>query len=191
MGLKVVSPPIATGPVSLAEAKLHLRVTHTTEDGHIEDLLAAATEWCEERSGMSFMTRTYELQLAEFPANGIIELPMGPVVSTQVEYYDEDRTNQNLAVGWYDDLYSRPPRIYLREGYAWPTTGTFHDAVRIVYDAGVADPALVPARAKQAIKLLVGHWYANREEFVTGTISSRIETAAEALLDSLWSGQLP
>lgn len=191
MALKLVTTPLFTGPVTPLEVKQHLRVTHDSEDDTIEDLLAAATEWCEERCGMSFMARVYELQLPEFPANGIIELPMGPTDGATIEYYDADRVNHNLPTGALLDLASRPQRILLLDGYEWPETGPFFDAVRIGYTAGVTDPALVPARARQAIKLLVGHWYANREEFVAGTIVSRVETAAEALLDSLWDGNLP
>lgn len=35
---------------------------------------------------------------------------------------------------------------------------------------------------KQAILLLVGHWYANREDVVTGTIASQLPMGVHALL---------
>jgi len=43
MGLKVVSPP-AVEPVTLDEAKAHLRVTIADDDGYIALLIPAARE---------------------------------------------------------------------------------------------------------------------------------------------------
>ncbi|MFP5432845.1 MAG: head-tail connector protein [Alphaproteobacteria bacterium] len=38
---------------------------------------------------------------------------------------------------------------------------------------------------KAAILLLVGHWYANREAVVTGTIATQLPMAVDALLAPL------
>ena len=40
----------------------------------------------------------------------------------------------------------------------------------------------VPSRVLQAIRLLVGHWYANRESVVTGTTATEIPFTVKALL---------
>jgi len=45
MGFKVITPP--TEPVTLAEARLHLRVTDTAEDALIGVWITAAREVCE------------------------------------------------------------------------------------------------------------------------------------------------
>lgn len=47
---------------------------------------------------------------------------------------------------------------------------------------GVHFLGLVPKTAIQAMYLLIGHWYENREAVVTGTISKEIEFAVNALL---------
>jgi hypothetical protein len=57
--------------------------------------------------------------------------------------------------------------------------------VQITYLAGYGGAANVPAPAKHAIKMLVGHWYANRESVLIGSISKELEFAVTALLSPL------
>src|SRR5262245_14803327 len=54
-------------PVSLDEARQHLRVTDPVDDGIILGQLAAAREWCETWTGRSFLTQTWRLTLDVFP----------------------------------------------------------------------------------------------------------------------------
>ena len=72
----------------------------------------------------------------------------------------------------------------------WPATYAASDAVRITATAGYANIQAVPEVAKHAIRLLVGHWYENREAVVTGTISSDVGLTVEALLSTLKTGEL-
>jgi Phage gp6-like head-tail connector protein len=43
-------------------------------------------------------------------------------------------------------------------------------------------PAIRPASLDHAVLLLVGHWYANREAVITGTIASTVPMAFDALV---------
>jgi uncharacterized phiE125 gp8 family phage protein len=52
----------------------------------------------------------------------------------------------------------------------------------VTYKAGWTTAALVPQTIRQAMLLLIGHWYENREEALTGTISRSIEFGVKALL---------
>ena len=55
MPLQLVTPP-AEEPVSLAEARLHLRVDFTDDDALITSLIAAARQAAETLTGRQFVT---------------------------------------------------------------------------------------------------------------------------------------
>ena len=52
----------------------------------------------------------------------------------------------------------------------------------VTFVAGHANAAAAPSQLKAAIKLLVAHWYENREPVVTGTIATDIQFTIESLL---------
>ena len=62
------------------------------------------------------------------------------------------------------------------------------DAVQIRFIAGWGSTE-VPERVKQALKLIVNHWYCNRSGTVVGTISKELEHTITPLLGSLGYGQ--
>ena len=67
----------------------------------------------------------------------------------------------------------------------WPCTAPIPDAVQITATIGSNNANGVPQVAKHAIRLLVGHWFQNREGVVNGTISSDVKMTVDALLSSL------
>lgn len=77
MSLKISVAPV-TEPVSLDEAKLHLRVDLTDEDTLIDTLIAAAREDCEKFQNRAYISQTWELWLDAFPSRNYIELPLPP-----------------------------------------------------------------------------------------------------------------
>jgi len=62
MGLKQTVAP-ALEPVSLTEAKLHLRIDTTAEDVLISSLIKAARQYCENYQRRAYITQTWELWL--------------------------------------------------------------------------------------------------------------------------------
>src|SRR5579859_631916 len=64
--LVVVTPP-ATEPVTLDEAKLHLRVTDTADDTYIGGLITVAREYLEKIENRAFITQTLRMQIDSFP----------------------------------------------------------------------------------------------------------------------------
>lgn len=173
----------AEEPITLAEAKLHLRVTSSAEDALLTDLIQAAREYCEMVSKRSFVTRTYDLALDAFPCCGYIKLPAPPVQSiTSVTYVDSTGATQTMSS---DDYYLANPEGNLVLGYgkSWPSAILRpQNAITVRYVAGYGAASAVPAWVKHAIKLMVGHWYMNREEVVLGTVGHRVPDAAMSLL---------
>jgi uncharacterized phiE125 gp8 family phage protein len=188
--LTLVTPP-ATEPVSLPEAKAHLRVDGTDEDTLINTLITAAREYCEQIQGRSYITQTWELTLDAWPAEPEIRLPRPPLQSVAwVQYRDQSGIEYTLDPPAYVvDSRSEPGRIVLASGQSWPPVTLYPaGAITVRFTAGYGDAAAVPQRVRQAILLLVGHWYANREAVLIGSISKEIEMSVHALLslDRVW-----
>lgn len=163
MGLTLVTPP-SSYPVTLAEAKLHLKVDGTDEDTLVQAYIAAATDYVEQITGRSIMPQTWRLTQDAFEDS--FPLPKGPVQSVQsVQYYDENDTLQTVPASTYTvDLESDPQWIVRNTEADWPVTAQGVNVVRVTYVAG----STVPAAIKQAVLLLVGDYYRNRENTTIG-----------------------
>jgi hypothetical protein len=84
-----------------------------------------------------------------------------------VQYYDSSNALTTLAsTNYLVDTFTEPGAIELVEGAVWPSTYMRRNAVQIVYKAGWTDPELMPRGLQQALLLLIGHFYENREETV-------------------------
>lgn len=158
-------------PVSLAEAKAHLRVDHDHEDATISALVASATSYLDGWSGIlgrALVTQTWQQDMSELPGSGVVRLPLAPVRAVEsILYRDPEGNMRNLA----PDAYSAPladglgPFIRVRER---PATSRADDAVSVIFSAGYGGPEDVPPALRQAILLLIGHWYRNREAVTEG-----------------------
>lgn len=179
-------------PASLAvgvpEAKLRLRIDHDDEDPDVEALVKAAIDQFEADTNLALINRTVTMGFDAWPAAGEpIELLPAPLSSVaSVKYYDESETLQTLATSNYVvDTASNRGLIWLAKDKTWPTLGQTPRPIQIAFTAGYgATQKYVPDRCKQAILLLVGHWYANREAVVTGTIATELPMAYQSLVDS-------
>jgi uncharacterized phiE125 gp8 family phage protein len=166
--VKVTEAPLAE-PVSLAEAKLQVRVSHNTEDALLTSYILTARRLCEQIARRTFMEREYTGQLDDWPLDGEIVLPYPPLVSVDaITYTDDDSTVHTLDSALYAvDTHSDDGRIVLRRGSQWPTARLDDvGAIEIVWTAGYEDADDVPEEYKQAILLLVGHFYENRESVI-------------------------
>lgn len=187
---RVVGPSVE--PISLAEARLHLRLDEdfTDDDLLIGTIVQGAREYCEEVLGQALVSQSWKLFMDRFPA-WEIRIPRPPLISISHVKYLSPETGEmtTLDADRYDvDVASRPGRITpVRFGW-WPAVAWHTNAVEVLFIAGEGGESSVPARVKLAMKLLVGHWYENREHVVTGTIATELQKSVDALLASAWSG---
>lgn len=188
MALKLITPP-TTLAVSLAEAKLHLRVDGSDDDTLITACIIAATEYAEQATGRAIMPQTWEHTLYNFPV--AFQLTRIPVASvTSIKYYDQDGVQQTLGTARYtlnnaDDF--GPAYVLPVYGDTWPATRCQTNAVAVRYLAGWPDAASVPDSIKAWIKLQVGAMYENRE--AEGAVQTYTLGFADRLLDryKVWS----
>jgi len=197
-GLNTITPPDEE-PVSLDDAKLHLRVSHDEEDGIISSWIKAARELSETHTGRRWVEQELRATWANWPCpsdglNSAIRLPVEPVQSVEsVKYYATDGTLTTLATSeWQTWLDHSPPLVAPAPAKVWPTVQANRlGAVRVEFTAGYADVDAVPEQVRAAILLCLGHWYENRgdaEERVAIPFSYGMPVAAKRLLDSLSTG---
>ncbi len=154
MTLTVKTPP-ADEPVSLEDAKDHLRVDTSASDAQIAAQIQAARERAERYLGRSLVTQTLELRLDAFPS--VIDLPRPPIQSVDlIEYIDPDVDTQTLGQFTVD---REGARIIPAAGNDWPRTLATVNAVTVEYTAGYGGPEDVPQAIKQAILLTVERLY--------------------------------
>lgn len=172
-------------PITLEDAKLHLRVTDDSEDDYINDLIKAARGMAETYTNRQLMTATWDLYLDRFPT-GIepILLPRCPVQSvTSVTYTDSDGATQTWTnTNYIVDTYDEPARIALAYQATYPTARYIAKSIRVRFVAGYASAAVVPAEIKHAIKLILSSLYTVRED------GERMPQASQHLLDGFRLG---
>ena len=179
-------------PVTLAEIKRHLRVTIDDDDSLLTDYIASATEYCEDQvpGARSFMSQTWDWKIHFFPGDSF-EVPRPPLQSlTHIKYYATNSSTGTTTLSSTNYLVhiptNMPGQIELHpEVGAWPSVADRADAVQVRLISGWT---IAPNQVKQAVKLLVGHWYSNREDILVGTISSNIPHGVTALLGSIGYG---
>lgn len=182
---RVITAP-AVEPVSLTEAKIHLRVDHNADDDYIATLITAAREHAEKISWRAFINRTLELSLTAWPCDNCIRLPFPPLVSvTSITYLSYANVPATMSTADYIVVADvEPGLITLAYAKTWPSEQLRSVLpIRIRYVAGYGATAVsVPARYKQAILLMVGHWYENREAVNIGNTVNTLPMAVDALL---------
>jgi uncharacterized phiE125 gp8 family phage protein len=187
--LVLVSAP-ATTPVSLTEAKAHLRVDHSDDDTLITALINAAVAHLDGKDGIlgrALITQTWDLKLDEFcPA---IRIPLPPLASvTSITYVDTDGATQTLAADQYTVTSGEPAKIVPAYNVTWPSTRCVPEAVKVRFVAGYGNASSVPAGIKAAILLHVGTLYRDRETVNIGNIINELP-AYDALIApyKVWS----
>jgi uncharacterized phiE125 gp8 family phage protein len=181
---RVIVPPTSE-PVSLSEAKAQCRVDISDDDAYLTSLITVARQYCEAIDWCAYLTQTIEYWIEDWPLDDEIELPRPPLQSvTSIEYYDVHDMKTTLPTAVYAvDAVSVPGLIHLKYLQTWPVTQLRdYNAICITYQAGWDTPAYMPIVIKQAMLLLIGHWYENREATTNGTVNRSIEFAVNALL---------
>jgi uncharacterized phiE125 gp8 family phage protein len=200
MPIQLVTPPTEE-PVSLLEAKLHLRVDFDEDDTLIASLITAARQAAETLTGRQLTTARWKQMLDCFPGPSLMGVPAGqtftlpghaillakaPVQSVvSINYLDMGSVNQTMSALTYSvDTACEPARITPVFGQIWPICLPQIGAVSVTFDAGYGTASQVPEGIKSWIKLRVGSLYAHREE-VAALSRGRIESLPfiDGLLD--------
>jgi len=176
-------------PISTAEAKAHLRVDISDDDTLIDRLVKAARQRLEADTGQVLITQVWNMYLDCFPSSNYqpIKVLNPPLVSIDsITYVDGNGDVQTWDSSEYRvDTKSMPARITPASGYSWPSISNVTNAITIQFTAGYGDDGSdVLEDLRQAMLMLIGHWYENRESVVIGTITAPVPQAYEWLISN-------
>lgn len=110
MRARLITQP-SSEPISLSDAKAHLRVTSNAEDVLISQRISMIRHYCENQTQISLMPQTWELVSDWFCCEML--LPHPPVQSiASIKYFDVDGVEQTIPSADYvldniDDLHAR------------------------------------------------------------------------------------
>lgn len=183
MSLELIRPP-AVEPISIAEAKAHARIDTADEDAIVASLITTSRLIIEAALGLGLVSQDWRIRLDAVPRSGVIDLPMRPLNAVlAVRVRDAAGGAVTLSASDYEvDAVSVPPRIALS-----PTVGVLPGVrlggleidATVGYGAAATD---VPAPIRQALLMLVAHWYEHREPVAVGVTPARIPDTVDALL---------
>lgn len=169
--VRSVAPAVAI--LTTSEAKAHLRVDTSDEDTLIDALVSAATSHMDGHSGIlgrALITQTWYQDFDAF--SSCMRLPVGNLIAiSSVAYYDANNSTQTLANTVYTAFSDAiGPYLTLKPDQDWPSSYARPDAIRVTWTAGYgATAASVPEAIRHAARLMVGHWYENREAVNIGS----------------------
>ena len=180
-------------PVSIAEAKAHLRIDSgfTDDDIYLQSLISAARIHVETVSDRTLIRSQWQMKMDVFPSWDI-ELPRPPFApgDVTVSYVPSDAVYLPVSfTNFRVDSDSTPAVIRPQWNGSWPSARGAENDVMITYWAGYGPSSLfVPTPARHCILMLVASWYANREAVVQGGMNP-VPMAVEVLLGAINWGQ--
>ena len=165
-------------PVTVDEAKSHLRIQTTVDDDLLDAYITAARQMAENHLKRALLDTQWELTIDDFYSSHI-ELPRGAPLSTKstevvVSYTKTTGDTTTLSDTCYTVEYrAEPGFVRLNYGLEWPTdVQDSAGAVRIVYRSGytsaVAGDSNCPEAIKTWVKVRVGQMYEYREPLLDG-----------------------
>jgi uncharacterized phiE125 gp8 family phage protein len=184
-------------PLSLTDVKSFLRIVSTDQDDVISALITAARVSVEQFTRRIMVNQQWRLAFDRFPGSwpfsyGFgsslispyreIHIPLCPLVSVDSFQCIDMNTGDLVDVPNFQTSFAEPARLQPEYGQAWPIARWVLDAVQIQFTAGYGDTTQSPVIGVDppqplliAMKLMIGHWYENRE-------SQEMPKAAENLL---------
>lgn len=182
MALVLTAGPLAE-PITLAQAKAHLRVDTMDEDILISSLILTSRLHIEAALGLALITQYWQLKLNAFPKANAFALPIHPVSAvTAVRTIAADGTITTLSPS-ATLLDPGPPARVVRTAPACPVITAAANGIAISFTAGFGPTAAdVPAPIRQAMLLLVTHWYEHRDPIEIGEPDTAIPKAVSDLL---------
>lgn len=190
---RVTDPSAA--PITLAQAKAHLRLDSDDEDDFVQMLIDVANQNFDGAGkardgilGCAMMTQTWLLETERWvvpfrrprrlPSDYRIWIEHGPVQAVEsIQVYDNDVLVDWPQVNWRVGHEDTRAFITLAVGGSWPMYDFREDAFQVTFTTGYGDTATdVPAPLRAAMLLMIGHLFENRQSVI---VSASRATAIE------------
>ena len=176
-------------PVTTDEVDNFLRGNGVLEEVDavlLQSMIFSAREYVEETTRQALITQKWEMFMDAFPRTkgglgwwdgvregaitqdqkGSFELPIGPLQSVDSISTFNMANEETVfdSANYFLNTTKDPGEVILNSTAIWPTFTRHRNGIRVVYNAGFGDKATdVPSPLRLAIKMLITHWYENRE----------------------------
>lgn len=160
---RIVKP--AVEPITLAEAKLFLRVDGSSEDSLITTLISVTREYAEEYLHRSLVTQTWCMTFADSMPDEIF-IPRPPVISVDSIKVTDDEGVETLLDPSSYKLNGRKDILIIKDG------SVFGERIEFEYTAGYGDATDVPASIRQGMLMHMASMFDDRTEGLPSTAKS-------------------
>ncbi len=186
MSLVLTSGP-ALEPVSLAEAKAHLRLETNDDDTLLQSLITTSRLHIEAALGLALLTQSWSWMFDHWPRGERIVLPLRPVQAiTHVRVWRQDGTSEILPADSFildgQGNPARPSPVCALARWSSRPGGPPTASRSPSRPASAPAAADVPATIRQALLLLVAHWYEHREPVEIGASMNAVPVMVSELL---------
>jgi uncharacterized phiE125 gp8 family phage protein len=154
----------ALEPVSLAEAKAHLRLDGSDEDAYLTAAIVSARVHVEALTRRLLIEQSWRIYLDAWPRKRIVTLPPAPLMSVDaVTVYDADGEPVVVDPEDYEaDTVACPGRLVLLSPVP-AAVGRAFNGIEIDVTSGYGATSVdVPSPLRQAVMMLVAHFYEHR-----------------------------
>ncbi len=181
MRLTLLQGPAAE-PLELDDVKAHLRLDGDDEDALLGSLITTSRSHVEAALGLALMTQTWRWQADRWPCSGIVELMTRPLRSVERVAVHTIKINP-VIVDPADYVVDIATARIAPENGQWLHPMVSLGGIEIDFAAGYGDIATdVPEPIRQALRLLVAHWYEVRNPVHIGSIATRVPDTVSELL---------
>lgn len=160
-------------PLALVDVQHYLNADCDGDDDLIEGFITAARGMVESKTNWKLGEATIDFIFTRFHREMLCEAMVGSIVS--IKYYDQENDIQTLAAADYESSLTEFPATV--KILAIPATYSRLDAVTIQIKTTTAYPKPLLV----AMKLIIGHWYENRQDVVTGHSANEIPETSNAI----------
>lgn len=170
----------AAEPITLAEARTFLRLDQDAEDGLVGALVTAARLHVEASTRRLLMTQRWRLVHDRWPG-AFLPIPLSPLREVEaIRLFAADGTAATLPpADWWVDPAPGTGRLFSTRT-CFPNPGRRFAGIEVDVVAGYGTAADVPEPLRQAIRLLVAHWFEQR--LLVGEAGSPLPRTVDALL---------
>lgn len=181
---RLVSPPEGE-LVTVSELSLHCRAQDTIDDPLLEayrDAAIAHLDGWGGALGRCLLTQGWAVDAAGWAE--AYRLPLPDADDVVITYRDGDGQSVTVAPALYEivSLSGLPEVRFLADFERPPLFADTAMPVTLSFTAGYGGEAAVPSPIKQAIRLLVSHWFENREAVQSGASSVELPMGVSALI---------
>lgn len=189
MKTQLVSSSSTFEVLTLEEMKDHLRIGYgeTAEDELLKGLRKAAQEHVENYTNRKLSPAKWKVYFDQWPSGDSFEIPYPPlrsIPSTGLKYTMSSGGSTTFSsTAWASDTVSTPGRLVLDYNDEWPTESLHNrNPIEITVLCGYSSAGKIPQPVKQAMLLLAGNWYENRENSIVGPSVAELPFGVKALL---------